>query len=68
MWYVAPLVEWRLCMVTIEVDCLEQVTTTDVANLIDTHVKSRGLKPKTAIRCCVGKRPGEDRNTQPSKP
>jgi len=40
----------RFKMATIEVDCLEQVTTADISNFITAHVKSRGLKPRTANR------------------
>lgn len=40
----------RFKIATIEVDCLEQITTADVSNFITAHVRSRGLKPKTANR------------------
>jgi len=40
----------RFKMVVIEVEYLEQITTADVADFIAAHVKSRGLKPKTANR------------------
>lgn len=40
----------RFKMTTIEVGYLEEVTTADVSNFITAHVKSRGLKPKTANR------------------
>jgi integrase len=40
----------RFKMSTIEVTYLEQITTADIANFISSHVKSRGLAPKTANR------------------
>jgi integrase len=40
----------RFKVATIEVDCLEQITTADISNFITAHVKSRGLKPRTANR------------------
>jgi integrase len=40
----------RFKMAAIEVDYIEQVTTADISNFIDTHFKSRGLQPKTANR------------------
>ncbi len=40
----------RFKMAVIEVEYLEQITTADVADFIAAHVKSRGLKPKTANR------------------
>jgi hypothetical protein len=38
-------------MSVIEVAYLEEITTADVSNFIHSHVKSRGLAPKTANRC-----------------
>ena len=35
---------------TIEASYFEQITTADIANFITTHVRSRGLAPKTANR------------------
>lgn len=40
----------RFKMAVIEVEYLEQISTADVAAFIAAHVKSRGLKPKTANR------------------
>lgn len=40
----------RFKLTAIEVDYLEQITTADVATFIASHVKSRGLAPKTANR------------------
>lgn len=40
----------RFKMSTIEVAYLEQITTADISNFITSHVKSRGLAPKTANR------------------
>lgn len=40
----------RFKMSTIEVAYLEQITTADVSSFITSHVKSRGLAPKTANR------------------
>lgn len=40
----------RFKLSTLEVSYLEEVTTASVANFINAHVKSRGLKPKTANR------------------
>jgi integrase len=45
-----PGQDLRFKMVVIEVEYLEQITTTDVADFIAAHVKSRGLQPKTANR------------------
>jgi integrase len=45
-----PGQDLRFKMVVIEVGYLEQITTADVAAFIAAHVKSRGLKPKTANR------------------
>jgi integrase len=45
-----PGQDLRFKMVVIEVEYLEQITTADVADFIAAHVKSRGLKPKTANR------------------
>ena len=42
----------RRCKLSvIEVAYLEQITTADVSNFISSHVRSRGLAPKTANRC-----------------
>jgi len=40
----------RFKMSAIEVEYLEQITTADVANFMTSHVRSRGLAPKTANR------------------
>jgi hypothetical protein len=40
----------RFKMAVIEAGYLEQITTTDISNFVNAHVKSRGLKPKTANR------------------
>jgi integrase len=40
----------RFKMSTIEVNCLEDIMTADISNFINSHVKSRGLAPKTANR------------------
>jgi integrase len=40
----------RFRMSVIEVACLEDITTADISNFIHTHVRSRGLAPKTANR------------------
>ncbi len=40
----------RFKMSTIEVAYLEQIATADISNFITSHVKSRGLAPKTANR------------------
>ncbi len=40
----------RFKMSVIEVACLEEITTADTSNFIHSHVRSRGLAPKTANR------------------
>ena len=40
----------RFKMSSIEVSYLGQITTADISNFITSHVKSRGLAPKTANR------------------
>ena len=40
----------RFKMSTIEVSYLEQITTADISSFITSHVKNRGLAPKTANR------------------
>ena len=45
-----PGLDRRFRMSTIDVSHLEEITTTDVANFIGNHVRSRGLAPKTANR------------------
>jgi hypothetical protein len=45
-----PPQDRRFKMSTIEIKYLEQITTKDVADFISSHVRSRGLAPKTANR------------------
>ena len=40
----------RIKLSIIEVNHLEEITTSDIASFISAHVRSRGLKPKTANR------------------
>ena len=45
-----PGQDGRLKLQTIEANCFEQITSADISGFISAHVRSRGLKPKTANR------------------
>ncbi len=45
-----PGQDGRFKLQTIEANCLEHITSADIAGFISTHVRTRGLKPKTANR------------------